>query len=292
MSARVMRLEAELALGARAEVGEGPVWDEHSQRLIWVDVTRDHVHSYDPAEGRNETLTVDQPVGVAVRRARGGLAVAVRDGFAFLEPHTGSLELIAEVEPELPDNRMNDGKCDAAGRFFAGTMPMDGDRPTGALYRLDPDHRVTRVLDGITISNGLDWSLDGRTMYYIDSATHRVSALDYDPGSGAVANRRPLITFPDEYGLPDGMTVDAAGFLWVAFWEGSSVRRFSPDGALDLIVELPVSLVTSCCFGGPELADLYITSASVGVSETESLAGGIFRVRPGVKGRPQNAFAG
>ncbi len=290
----VERLEAELALEARSELGEGPMWDADLRRLVWVDITGSSVHRYDPERGHHESANVGQPVGAVVCRGASGLVVAVRDGFGFLDFERGELELVAEVEAEMPGNRMNDGKCDTAGRFWAGTMSSAGDRPTGALYRLDSDLSVTRVLDGVTISNGIAWSPDDRQMYYIDSPSYRVDVFDYDVERGEIANRRTLFELPPNGGLPDGMTVDAEGLLWIAFWGAGAVRRYTPDGLLAAVVELPVSLVTSCAFGGDDLRDLYITSASGPLSPEQAVAqphaGGLFRARPGVSGLPPRGF--
>jgi sugar lactone lactonase YvrE len=175
-------------------------------------------------------------------------------------------------------------------------MDVDGRRQLGSLYRLDANHRLVRVLIDVTISNGLGWSPDQRTMYYVDSATHGVDMLDFEPETGSVSNRRRLVELPSGWGLPDGMTVDEEGFLWVAFWDGAAVRRFAPDGRVVSVVTFPVSRVTSCAFGGEDLADLYVTSARDGLSEGElqdqSRAGGLFRLRPGVRGLPSQPFAG
>ena len=277
------------------ELGEGPVWDDRQGVLIWVNIWAGDVHSYDPASGRDSAIGVGQPVGAAVPRRSGGLVLAVRDGFAFLDPD-GRLTSVAEVEAGNPGNRMNDGKCDRHGRFWAGTMAGDSRPGAGALYRLDPDLSVTRVLEGVTVSNGLAWSLDDRTMYYIDTPTQRVDAFDYDPGSGTIENRRPLIEIPEEAGSPDGMTIDAEGFLWVALYGGRAVRRFSPDGRLERVVELPAANVTSCAFGDPDLDRLFITSARQELSPADLAAqphaGALFGHRPGAQGLPADRFAG
>jgi sugar lactone lactonase YvrE len=206
------------------------------------------------------------------------------------------LEMIAEVEADNPDNRMNDGKCDGAGRFWAGTMGFEPIPGAGALYRLDADRNVTTVLENVTISNGLGWSPDDATMYYIDSSTNRIDAFDYDTETGKIRNRRRLIEVPQEQGMPDGMTVDAEGFLWVALWGGCSVRRYAPDGTPDLVVELPASQITCPTFGGKDLSELYVTSATQGLLEEElqeqPYAGALFCCRPGVAGMPAHAFGG
>jgi sugar lactone lactonase YvrE len=291
-----MSVEVDLALDAKADLGEGPSWDPRTGVLVWVDITAGLVHRFDPATGRDEAFDVGRLVGAAVPTTSGRVAFAASDGFSVLDPGTGRVEPIAEVEAGDPQTRMNDGKCDPAGRFWAGTMDLDGRRPLGSLYRLDADHRVVRILTDVTISNGLGWSPDGRTMYYIDSVTHGVDALDVEPETSSGSNRRRLVGFPIEWGLPDGMTVDEEGFLWVAFWDGAAIRRIAPDGRIASVVGFPVSRVTSCAFGGADLSDLYVTSARNGLSDaelrSEPHAGGIFHLRPGVRGLPHHPFAG
>lgn len=288
--------DVELALPARAELGEGACWDARSQRLFWVDILRGRVHAFSPADGACRSWRTGQPVGAAAVRETGGLVLALRDGFATLELDTGALSWIAAVEDDRPSQRMNDGRCDAAGRFWAGTMALEPTAGTGTLYRLDPGGRVTPMLADLTISNGLDWSPDGRVLYFIDSATQRVDAFDFDPVAGTLANRRPFAAVPEASGMPDGLAVDAEGGVWVALWGGSALHRYATDGALERVVPLPVSHPTSCAFGGADLRDLYVTSASIELTPAALLrqpqAGGLFRVRPGVAGRPAHRFAG
>jgi len=283
-------LVADVALDGHAEVGEGPTWDPLRHRLWWVDIPLGAVHRFDPTNGSDQVVYAGQPVGAVVIRQRGGLLLAVRDGFAVLE--RGQLRIIAPVEAERTGNRMNDGKVDPGGRFWAGTMAFDMTPGAGALYRLHQDYRVEIVLSRLTISNGIDWSPDGRTMYFIDSAKGSVTAFSYDRQTGAIREPRTLIVIPPDEGMPDGMTVDSAGFLWVAVWAGYAVRRYSPGGTFVSEIRLPVSQVTSCAFGGPALQDLYITTASSGLSpiqrEEQPNAGALFRVRPGVVGRQPN----
>ena len=286
----------EVALDAHADLAEGLLWDPESESLLWVDLELGHLHRFVPATGADSVVEVGQPVGAAARRRSGGLVLAVRDGFALLSENEGRLDLVAEVEFELASNRMNDGKCDPLGFFWAGTKAAS-DRPgTAALYRLGPDLAVETMLEGATISNGLDWSPDLTCMYYVDSPTRGIDVLDYDPGSGRIANRRRLVTIPPEAGMPDGLTVDSEGCIWLALWGGAAVHRYTPRGVLDRAVELPVSQVTSCAFGGSDLGDLYVTSASTGLTPSgraaEPHAGALFRVRPGVVGLPPRGFAG
>ncbi len=289
-------LEVELALEAGAELGEAPCWDAGAQLLLWVDITAGIVHRFDPAHGGDETFDIGKPVGAAVPTESGQIALAVSDGFAILDVRTGRVEPIADVDRDVSGTMMNDGKCDPAGRFWAGTRDVEGREPIGSIHRLDADHRVTRVLSGVTLSNGLDWSPDRRTMYYIDSTTHGIDAFDFEISTGALSGRRRLVELPREWGLPDGMTVDEEGCLWVAFWGASSLRRFESDGEVVTVIDLPVSRVTSCAFGGDDLDDLYVTSACCGLSPQELReqphAGGLFRLRPGVRGLPSHPFAG
>jgi sugar lactone lactonase YvrE len=292
----VTTTDVELVLDARAELGEGPVWDGATRSLLWVDISRGLVHRFDPTTARDEAFDVGRPVGAAVPTASGGLAIAAHDGFALVDPETGDVELVAELETDRPETTMNDGACDPAGRFWAGTKDVGARRPIGSLYRLDADHRVTRVLPDVTLSNGLGWSPDGRAMYYIDSTTYRVDGFTFDPETGDVGDRRVVVELPEEWGLPDGLTVDEEGMLWVAFWGGSAIRRIAPDGSVTGTVTLPVTQVTSCAFGGEGLADLYVTSARVGLTDEELRrqpnAGGLLRLRPGVRGLPSAPFAG
>jgi sugar lactone lactonase YvrE len=292
----VRELDVELVLDAHARVGEGPVWDDASGTLVWVDIMGSAVHRYDPTRDQDKAVDVGQPVGAAVLRRSGkGLILAVRDGFGVLDEGSGNVELVAPVEADVPTRRMNDGKCDPAGRFWAGTMGFEPTPGTGALYRLDPDLQVTRVLGGITLSNGLDWTRDGRQMYYIDSMTQGVDVFDFDLKEGRLGQRQRLITIASEDGLPDGMTVDAEGALWVALHGSGTIRRYLPDGQVDLVVRVPPTMVTCCAFGGPDLTDLYITTMHLGLSDegrrAQPLAGALFRCRPGVRGLPPNRFA-
>ena len=276
---------------APAELGEGPVWDARRSELLWVDIDRGLVHTR--AHGGSDlTLDVGQPVGCAVPRARGGLALALRDGFALVPPDGGAPELVAPVESGRRDTRMNDGACDSRGRFWAGTMSLrGGDTRSAGLYRLDPDLRVSRILPGISVSNGIGWSPDDSTLYHVDSPRRRIDLYDFDPGAGTIARRRAVIPVAAELGTPDGLTVDAEGGVWVALWGGGAVVRISPEGVLEERIELPASHVTSCCFGGPGLATLYVTTASRGAAH-EPLAGSVFACRPGVHGLPATPFAG
>ena len=288
--------DVEVVLDARAELGEGPRWDPGEQRLLWVDIMAGRVHAFRPDKGACRNVGVGKPVGALAGARDGSLVLAVADGFARLDFKSGATTMLAAVEADRPQNRMNDGACDPAGRFWAGTMALDESPGQGALYRLDPDLTVHTMVTSVTISNGIDWSLDGRRMYYVDSPTRRIDVFDLDGQSGGITNRRPFATIPAEAGIPDGLTVDADGFVWLALWGGAALRRYAPDGTLERTVPLPVSHPTSCAFGGAALDELYVTSArrplSVEERKREPEAGSLLRLRPGVKGRPANLFGG
>ena len=286
----------ECVLDAKAELGEGPVWDPDASCLYFVDITRGLVHCYDPETQASRSYQVNAMVGAVALTLAGDLLLAVHNGFARLDPGSGRVRPIADVEADRPDQRMNDGKCDPAGRFWAGTMAIDERHAAGALYRLDPDGRVHRMLDEVTISNGLDWSDDARLMYYVDTPTGSIDVFDFDVGTGAIANRRPLARVASGKGWPDGLTLDAEGYLWVALWSGGAIHRYAPDGTLDRVLTIPVTYPTSCAFGGADRGDLYITTAATALTPEERLreplAGGLFRCRPGVQGRPAHRFRG
>jgi sugar lactone lactonase YvrE len=285
----------EVVLAARAEVGEGPCWDAAHGLLLWVDIYRGLVHLLNPASGVDTTVRVGQPVGAVVPAAGGGLVAAVRDGFVRIDTATARIDVVAPVEEHLADHLMNDGKCDPCGAFVAGTLHRDELVGAGALYRLNRDRSVDRLVSGVTLSNGLGWSPSGDRMYYIDSATQAVDVFEYD-ASGPVGDRRRFVEVAPADGMPDGLAVDAEGGVWVALWGGSEVRRYTTGGTLDHVVELPVSQVTSCAFGGEDWGDLYITSASWKLDEArvqeEPLAGAVFVARPGVPGMATSCFAG
>jgi sugar lactone lactonase YvrE len=278
-----------------AYVGEGPVWDPRIERLVWVDIPNNHVFVTDPADGSTTRRELKKSAGVVLPRAAGGYVAALQDGFYAL-PDEGEPELIAPVEAQNPVTRLNDGEIDPQGRFWAGTMGWDAEPEAGALYRLDPDGTVTQMLDGITISNGLGWSPDGGTMYYVDTPTLRVDMFNFDAATGDIANRREFVTIRSGGGRPDGLTVDSEGAVWVATWPGYGVHRYLPDGSLDAIIPLPVSNVSSIELGGPDLRDAFITTAWELLSEAEHasqpLAGSLFHTRVAVPGQARTPFGG
>jgi sugar lactone lactonase YvrE len=291
---------AELEYEDNALLGEGPVWDHRTGRLYWVDIEGFKLHIYDPAAREHGTINIGQFIGSFAVRQAGGLVAALKSGFAAIDPETGEITPIADAESHLPGNRFNDGKCDPAGRFWAGSLCLDEDNGQGKgnLYCLYPDHSVQLKAPGVWISNGLAWTQDARTMFYIDSPMKTVTAYDYDKATGDIANPRVVISVPaHEMGFPDGMTIDEEGMLWIAHWDGSRICRWNPQtGAVLAEIKLPVSRPTSCVFGGEDLGTLYITSARTRLSQEklagQPLAGSLFKCRPGVRGLPMNEFAG
>ena len=292
-----MSTDVELVVNGKCELGEGPIWDGRAGRLWWLNILARELHQYDPATKQDRVLSLPQMPGTVVGRASGGLMLALEDGFAAYDPETERLEMLVDPEADKPGNRFNDGKCDPAGRFVAGTMQYDAAEPDGALYSLDLDGTVRRLEDHVYCSNGLAWSEDGKTMYYIDSMCCRVDAFDYDVSTGTIANRRPVVEIPKAEGLPDGMTIDVDDNIWVAHFGGGCVSHWDPRTGRRLgEVRLPVTNITACWFGGADLEDLYITTAFEGMSEEERAAnpdsGGLYLSRPGVRGRPAVLFGG
>lgn len=290
--AGIERLKAELVVDAGNELGEGPLWDDRERCLYWVDLMAGAIHRLD-RDGEHSVVHVGQPVGAVGLREAGGLVLAVRDGFATVGPALDGFRLVCPVEDDRPDMRMNDGACDGEGRFWAGTMSLDERPGAGSLYRLSGDGELTTVLTSVSISNGLAWSPDGSTLYYVDTPTGCVDAFDYEPASGAIANRRHAVEIEPGAGSPDGLTVDETGALWVALWEGGCVRRYTPAGELVGVVDVPAARVTSCVFGGVDLDELYVTTARPDEDDPgRPLAGGLFRARPAARGLPPARFAG
>lgn len=287
----------ELVVDARATVGEGPVWDAARGILWWVDIPAGLVHRFDPRDGSDHTLSLGSAVGAVALRDRATLLVALADELASLDPATGRVErLVAFAPGDGRPLRCNDGKCDPAGRFWVGRMAPDGAAGEGSLLRVGPDLAMVTRLSGLAIPNGLGWSLDGRRMYFLDSAWCEVREHPYDPATGLMGDGRSLVRFPDDGTVPDGLTVDAEGHLWVARWGAGCVVRVDLDGNVVGRIDLPVSQVSSCTFGGEDLGDLYITTAHEDFGPRdlarEPLAGGLFRCRPGVRGLLPTAFAG
>ena len=288
--------ELEQVVAKRTLVGEGSLWDPEDKLLYWIDILSHELYIYDPAKGTNRTIPTAQAVGTVVKRAQGGLLLALHNGFAFLDLDTEKIAPIADPERDIPANRFNDGKCDPAGRFWAGTMEFHGKPDAGALYCLNTDLTVAEKLRPTAISNGIVWSADAKTMYFICTVANNVRAFDYDIDTGNISNERVVVENDGQGGL-DGMAIDAEDKLWVAVFGGWGVRRYDPDnGALMQDLRLPMECVTSCAFGGDNLDELYVTSAVVSLDDKaqaeQPLAGSLVKLDPGVRGVPAVSFAG
>ncbi|MHB8464034.1 MAG: SMP-30/gluconolactonase/LRE family protein [Acidimicrobiales bacterium] len=297
-------MEFEIAVDAHAFIGEGPVWDHRQDTLWWLDIFRHELHAFDPKTGADKTTDLGAQIGAVALRASGGLVLAAPEGFVAFDPETGARSLLATVDHDPSAMRLNDGKCDSRGRFWAGSIAHNAVDPEAVtpvpgaakLYRLAPGTDAVAVLDGVTVSNGMGWSPSDDTFYYVDTLTLGVDAFDYDADSGVISNRRTLLTLSPTEGHPDGMCVDEDGCIWLALSGAGQIRRVTPKGDVDRTLHVPLSRVTSCAFGGPELDELYITTHSALMShldrQAESKSGALLRCRPGVRGLPSNAFAG
>ncbi|MGE6367229.1 SMP-30/gluconolactonase/LRE family protein [Bacillus paramycoides] len=285
--------ELELVIDAKATLGEGPSWDSKKHLLYWVDILEKKVNIYNRITGENKSIFLGQMVGSVVPRKSGGMVLALENGFYFLNPDTEEMEAIYDPERHLEENRFNDGKCDPCGRFWAGTTDSIGINGKGALYFLNTNLHVKKKLEEVSTSNGLAWSPDHMYMYFIDTPTRKVVRFDYDVHTGHIENPQDVIVIPKEEGLPDGMTIDEEGMLWIAHWGGSKVSRWNPKSGKQLLtIPIPALYVTSCTFGGSNLNELYITTARMNNTNPEIYpnAGGIFRMKTNIKGCPTYQF--
>ncbi len=295
---RATPADIRVVVPSRNIIGESPIWDPKSGRLFLVDIKGQAIHILDPAGDAYRSFDLPDMVTSLSTRAAGGLILTLRKTFAFFDPETGALEILADPEPDRPDNRFNDGKCDRQGRLWAGTMgAKDWLAETGALYRFNADQRITCMQDRVKCSNGTGWSPDGRTMYHTESFRYTIFAYDFDPPSGEIANRRPFAPIDAAAGgFPDGLTVDAEGFVWSAQPVWGRLVRYDPDGRIERIIELPVSRGTSCIFGGPDYRTLFVTTATETLTpeqlREEPLAGSLLALEPGMQGLPETPFAG
>ncbi|WP_033464134.1 SMP-30/gluconolactonase/LRE family protein [Bordetella bronchiseptica] len=275
-------------------LGEVPLWSPSRKVLFWIDVRKPAVYAYSPDSGAVRSYPMPELVGSLCETSAGRLLLALKSGLFFLDPDSGALQPWFDPEPRLPNNRLNDGKCDRQGRFWVGSM-NDGDRlPTGTLYSVDGCGKATGHFSGITIPNSLAWSPDGTKMYFADTPTKRIVVYDFDADDGVPHNPRTFVDMSGHAGRPDGATVDVDGCLWSAEVHAGRVARYTPDGRLDRAVELPVTGVTSCAFGGERFETLYVTTATQGLSEQarrdQPLAGALFAVDAGIAGLSETPF--
>jgi len=290
----------EIVSNIRGELGEGPSWDAEKKVLYWVDIDGGVIYVHKPNDPNDQVVQKVKTVSSVVPRRGGGLVLTSQHGIYGLDLKSKTLTLLTEqVETDREGNRFNDGKCDPAGRFWAGTMNGMETPLSGALYVLEKSHGLRKVVPDVTISNGMGWSPDNRTMYYIDSPTRKVSAFDYALRTGEIGKRRTVVDFSQaqQPGSPDGMAVDEEGMIWVAHWGGARVTRWDPSGGRLLdTVDVPADQASSCCFGGDNLDELYITSARHQLDPknlaSKPLSGGLFMAKVGVRGLPTHAFDG
>ena len=287
-------MQAKTIINCHNELGEGPIWHPMENRLYWVDILEKKIQRYDPVSNDYQVFSVGQMITAIGLRGGSNFITAGEHGIAFWDADRDIFHPICDPEKGKPNARFNDAKIDRDGRFWAGTMSTVDISST--LYRLDKDLVLTPMIRNVTISNGIGWSLDDRIMYYNDTRRHTMYAYDFDHESGAISNKREFVYFGDNAGSPDGLTVDAEGFIWCALWGGWRVERYSPEGKCVQTIEVPVEQPSSCAFGGEELDTLYITSAREGLSEEKLAdqleAGNLFACQPGVQGLPEPKFAG
>lgn len=273
-------------IARQATLGEGSIWHPQENILYWIDIDNGMLYTYNPVTQKENSYTLGQKVGTVVPIDTGGVLVALKDGVYAYNMQTKALKLLASPEKDLPDNRFNDGKCDPAGRFWVGSL---GPNKSASLYKIESTGACTKMLDSVSTSNGIVWTADRKTMYYIDTNTGGVRAFEYDDKTGTISNPRFVIRFGKGIGYPDGMSIDSEGKLWIAHWGGSCVGRWDPSsGKLLSKIEVPAPNVTSCAFGGKNLDVLYITTARTGLSDDQLRkfpgSGNVFMALPGVKG--------
>jgi L-arabinonolactonase len=294
-----MRARVECVLDIKAKLGECPVWCGRTSSLYWIDIAAPSLNRFDPSTGRNRVWTLPEPIGsFALCDKQGHALVALKSGLCRFDLESGGLTPLAAPEPNLPHNRLNDGRCDRQGRFWVGSMrdPPDPSGPTGSLFRFDPTGRLTPMVGGLYVANGLAFSPDGRTLYHSDSfpAVRSIWRWDLDVANGTIANRRLFVDTHGMPGRPDGGAVDADGCYWSAATDGWELVRFTPSGKVDRRIPLPVSKPSMLAFGGARLDTIYVTSirpANADLSK-QPLAGSLFAVEAGISGLPEPLFAG
>jgi sugar lactone lactonase YvrE len=279
-----------------ATCGESPLWDDKQKVLYWVDIPGKTINCFDPSTRSNQSWNMDEEVGSIALRENGGLIAGMRSGFAFIDMPSANVTYIADPEPDHPENRLNDGRCDRSGRFWVGSMHVPKSRSDASLYRLDANLSYQKLTNNLIVSNGLGFSPDGTRMYHSDSRQSTIWCYDYDSSEGTPHNKRVFAKLTPQQGRPDGAAVDSEGFYWSCCYAGGRLIRFAPDGSIDREISLPVINVTMCAFGGHGYEDLYVTTAAEHMTEEERLrypnAGGLFLLHTGVKGVPETRFKG
>ena len=281
--------KAVLEYNIKARLGEGAFWNHKTQELYWVDIEDQMLYIYNPQTKTNRSLPTPSKIGTVVPKNTNETIVALQDGIYTMNLKSGDVVLISDIESELTENRFNDGKCDPSGRLWVGSMALNMQSYRANLYMVDTTGNAQLKIDSVTISNGIAWSSDQKTMYYIDTPTGMIRAFDFDNEIGAISNERVVVTVPDSMGFPDGMAIDSDDMLWVGMWNGNAVIRYNPQtGKVISKIEVPAHNVTACAFGGKNLDTLYITTASIDMTKEEKaaspLSGSLFKADPGVKG--------
>ena len=292
-----MTVEPRVLIESRNQIGESPVWSARENALYWVDVEGGSIHRWRDEDKSMRKWEVGEPVGCIGLRQHGGLVGARRSGFFFLDVTTGRITPIADPEVNLPDNRFNDGKVDRRGRFWAGTRNfVDTEKATGSLYRLDADFSIHHMEEGLRCPNGMAWSPDDKLMYLCDTWARRIYVYDFDVDDGILGARRLFAQLQESEGFPDGLTVDAEGFVWNAHYNGWRITRYAPNGNADRVIRVPVQHVTSVTFGGSGFDTLYVTSGRLRLSEEERVrqpvAGHVFACEPGAHGIAEPQYGG
>jgi sugar lactone lactonase YvrE len=288
-------MKIEIITDQICELGEGPVWDAARNEIIWVDILKGNIHQYSFTQRSLQTFSMGEQIGCVALCSNDNLVFASRSGFGLLNRITGIKTFLHHPETHLPLNRFNDGKCDIAGRLWAGSMAIDESIGAGSVYRFDGKNSEQKI-ENTTISNGIAWNADNTILYYIDTPTFEVVSYQFDQMTGNISNKKVIIQISKDDGHPDGMTIDTEGMLWIAHWDGWQITRWNPSTGKKLSqIKLPVARVTSCTFGGPELKDLFITTARKGLTEEElknqPLAGALFVIKDcGHQGLPAFEF--
>jgi sugar lactone lactonase YvrE len=290
-----LKTTAILEYQINADLGEGAFWNHETGELYWIDILKNQLHIYNPNTKTNRSLTTPSNIGTVVPIDDSKAVVALQDGIYSINTNSGATTLLSDVERNIPSNRFNDGKCDPSGRFWIGSMGYEQQQYDANLYMINAKGEASLKLDSITISNGIVWTKDSKTMYYIDTPTLEIKAFDFDNATGAISNQRVAVKVNDSLGYPDGMTIDENDHLWVGMWNGNAVICFDPiSGKMISKIEVPAHNVTSCAFGGKDLDTLFITTARVDMTDEEHtqfpLAGSLFKAVPGVKGVKSTFF--
>ncbi|MBF0379961.1 MAG: SMP-30/gluconolactonase/LRE family protein [Magnetococcales bacterium] len=277
-------------------LGEGPVWAQNQRVLYWLDIKNNRVFCFHVDSGKKESQNVESLISCLALGRNGGLVAATTDGVGYFDFATGKVAIKNSFTTEPANNRPNDGKCDPWGNLWLGSMDDGESKATGNLYRIAGDGSMEQILNGVVICNGLGWSPDGTTFYFTDSVNRQILAFDHDPHGEPLQNRRVFAQIDQEHGYPDGLAVDIEGGVWSAHWDGWRVTRYTPSGGVDRIIKMPVPRPTSCAFGGDDLMDLYITSASIGLDKQQlaqaPLSGSLFCHRPGIAGLRVGDYSG